>query len=172
MDAIKFANTSEKLSIKTANKLLVIERRQTIINQDTVFLNIANMKVQKYRFEFAAAQMSQAGLTGFLEDNYLHTSTSLDLTGSTVVDFNIVNIPGSYAPDRFRIVFKQLSTLPVTFTSVKVLRRNKDIVVEWKIENQSDLEHYDIEKSVDGNHFNYCSYYCGWSCPNEQLQLA
>ena len=97
MDAIKSTNTSENLSIKTANTLLVIERRHSIAEKDTIFLNLANTKVQKYRFEFTADQLDQPGLTGFLEDNYLHTSTPLNLNGSTIADFNIVNIPGSYA---------------------------------------------------------------------------
>ncbi|MEP6948564.1 MAG: T9SS type A sorting domain-containing protein [Ginsengibacter sp.] len=153
MDAIKSINTSENLSIKTANTLLVIERRQGIVQQDTIFLNLANTKVQKYRFGFIADQLGRPGLSGFLEDTYLHSSTPLNLNGSTVADFNIVNIPGSYAPGRFRIVFKQLSTLPVTFTSIKAYQVNKNIAVEWKAENESNLRQYSVEKSVDGNHY-------------------
>ena len=43
MDAIKASNTSENLSVKTANKLLVVERRHTITNQDTIFLNLTGV---------------------------------------------------------------------------------------------------------------------------------
>ena len=153
MDAVKSPNTSENLSIKTANTLLVIERRHNITVQDTIFLNLANMKVQKYRFEFTADQLDQPGVTGFLEDNYLHTSTPLNLNGSTIADFNIVNIPGSYAADRFRIVFTPALVLPLSFTSVKAYPKNKDIAVEWKVENESNLKQYDVEKSVDWNHY-------------------
>ena len=59
MDAIKSPNTAENLSIKTANKLLVIERRHTIAEQDTIFLNLTGTKVQKYRFQFTAGQLSR-----------------------------------------------------------------------------------------------------------------
>ena len=123
MDAIKLTNTSENLSIKTANTLLVVERRHSIAEKDTIFLNLANTKVQQYRFEFTADQLDQPGLTGFLEDNYLHTSTPLNLNGSTLVDFNIVNIPGSYAANRFRIVFTPALVLPLSFTSVKAYQK-------------------------------------------------
>jgi hypothetical protein len=153
MDAIKSTNISENLSIKTANTLLVIERRFSIAEKDTIFLNLTNEKVQKYRFQFTADQLGRQGLTGFLEDTYLHTSTLLNLNGSTVTDFNIVNIPGSYAPGRFRIVFRQLIILPVTFTSVKAYQQNKNIAVEWIAENESNLGQYNVEKSVDGNHY-------------------
>ena len=160
MDAIKSTNTSENLSIKTANTLLVIERRHSIVQKDTIFLNLANTKVQKYRFEFTADQLGRQGLTGFLEDNYLHTSTPLNLNGSTVVNFTIENMPGSYAPDRFRIVFRPALVLPLSFTSVKAYPKNKAIAVEWKVENESNLKQYDVEKSVDGNDYAIAKYSC------------
>ena len=121
--------------------------------KDTFYLNTGNVRVLNYQWQLDISNLDQTGLSGFLEDNYLHTSTPLNLNGSTIADFNIVNIPGSYAADRFRIVFKQLTVLPVTFTSIKAYQQNKDIAVEWKAENESNLEQYDVEKSVDGNHY-------------------
>ena len=90
-------NTAENLAIKTAGKLLAIESRHTITQQDTIFLNLTGVRVQAYRFEFIASNLN-TGLEGFLEDNYLHTRTPLDLSGTTVANFNIENIAGSYAP--------------------------------------------------------------------------
>src|SRR6185503_1554499 len=52
MDAIKSANTSENLSVKEANQLLVVERRHSITGKDTIFLNLTGVSVRKYRFEF------------------------------------------------------------------------------------------------------------------------
>jgi hypothetical protein len=154
MDAIKISNSSENLSVKTANKLLVVERRHTINSQDTIFLNLANTKAQKYRFEIAADWFDQQpGLTAFFEDSYLHTSTPLDLAGTTTIDFNIVNIPGSYAVNRFSIVFTPPVALPLTLTSVKAYQKNKDIAVEWTVENESNMKQYEVERSDDGNHF-------------------
>jgi hypothetical protein len=153
LDALKSKNTSENFSIKTANTLLVVERRHSIIQTDTIFLNLTNTKVQQYRFEFIANQLYQRGLSGFLEDTYLHTNTPLNLEGSTILNFNIVNIPGSYAPSRFRIVFSQLATLPVTFTSVKAYRQGSNINVEWEVENEANMKQYEVEKSINGNQF-------------------
>ena len=94
-----------------------------------------------------------SGLEGFLEDTYLHTKTRLDLTGTTVSDFTIANIAGSYASDRFRIVFAPAEVLPVTFTSVKAYRQDKNINVEWRVENEMNMKQYEVEKSTDGNQF-------------------
>jgi Secretion system C-terminal sorting domain len=153
MDAIKSNNTSENLAIKTANTLLVIERRHSIVEKDTIFLNLANTKIQQYRFRFTADQLDRQGLTGLLEDNYLHTSTLLNLSGSTLINFSIADIPGSYATDRFRIVFTPALVLPLSFTSIKAWQENKDVTVEWKVENEINIRQYETEKSGNGTQF-------------------
>ena len=153
MDAIKSANTSENLSVKTAGKLLVVERRHTITDKDTIFLNLTGVSALKYRFELMADQLYRQGLSAFLEDNYLHTSTPLYIDGTTNVDFTVTSAAGSKAPDRFRIVFSQLGTLPVTFTSIKAYRQDKNINVEWKVDNELNIKEYETQKSTDGNGF-------------------
>ncbi|MDQ6843008.1 MAG: T9SS type A sorting domain-containing protein, partial [Bacteroidota bacterium] len=134
-------------------KLLAIERRQMVSAQDTIFLNLTGVRAQQYQFEFAAQNMNVGGLQGFVEDTYLNTKTPIDLNGTTLFDFTIVNIPGSYAPGRFRIVFASSVALPVTFTSVKAYRQASNINVEWKVENEKNVSSYAVEKSVDGLRF-------------------
>ena len=90
------ANAGENLSIRTAGILLAIERRHTITMPDTIFLNLTSVQVRQYQFSFDAENLI-TGIDGFLEDNYLHTRTPLNLSGNTVVNFSIENIPGSYA---------------------------------------------------------------------------
>jgi hypothetical protein len=153
IDAVKSYNTGENLSVKTDNTLLVIERRHTIMNQDTIFFNLSGLGIQKYRFDLGADQLDQPGMLAFLEDTYLHTSTPLNLNGNSSVDFTITNIQGSYAPDRFRVVFEPYLVLPVTYTSIKAYPKNKNIIVEWHAENESDLKEYELQKSPDGNNF-------------------
>ena len=152
MDARKQLNTGENLSIRKAGKLLIIERRQPLTPQDTIFLNLTTVSVRQYQFHFDAGNLAD-NLQGFLEDNYTHTRTPLNMNGGTDVAFNIVNAPGGYAADRFRIVFATLGALPVTFTSIKATRQDKDISVEWRVNNEVNIKQYEVEKSTDGNHF-------------------
>ena len=153
-DAIKLSNFGENIGIKKANKLLSVERMPELTITDTIFYALNHLRIQNYRFEFIPEHIDQPGLTGFLEDNYLHTSTVVSMTGTTMVDFNVVNDPGSYAPDRFRLVFKQIGgPVPVTFTSVRANKQHKDILVEWKVENELNIHHYDVEKSADGRNY-------------------
>ena len=153
LDARKSFNTGENLSIRTAGQLLAIERRQNITQKDTIFLNLTGVRVQPYQFQFNADNINTAGIEGFLEDNYLHTRHPINLSGSTVVNFTVVNIAGSYAPDRFRIVFAPSVALPVTFTSVKAYRQDKNINVEWRVENEMNMKQYEVEKSTNGTQF-------------------
>ena len=104
-DAYKISSSSENVSLKRNGQLLSVERHNSITAKDTFYLNLGNMRVQNYQWQLNMDNLDQPGLTGFLEDNYTHTSTPLNLNGSTIVDFNIENITGSYAADRFRIVF-------------------------------------------------------------------
>ena len=152
LDARKSFNPGENLSIRTGAHLLAIERKHTIIQQDTVFLNLTGTKVRQYQFRFAADNITP-GLEGFLEDNYLHTRTPVNLSGNTVVSFNIENVAGSYAPERFKIVFAPAVVLPVTFTSVKAYRQNKNINVEWRVENETNIKQYEVEKSTNNTQF-------------------
>jgi hypothetical protein len=153
MDAIKSVNSSENLSVKTNNKLLVVERRHTIISKDTIFFNLTNVKAQNYRFEFSPEQIDKPGLTAFLEDSYLNTRTPVNLTGTSEFDFNIVNIPGSYAANRFRIVFTPPVVLPVTFSSIKAYPQANYVNIDWNVENEINIKQYEVEKSTDGTQF-------------------
>ncbi len=152
-DAKKPGNTGENVSIRNNSTLLSVDRRQAIAQQDTIFLNLTGTRAQAYQFEFKATGLGN-DVEGFIQDKYLQTLTALNDNGTTVVNFSIANIPGSYAPDRFRIIFNRLRIVPVTFTSVKAYRKDAKIKVEWNVENEINVKQYEVEKSLSGNQFN------------------
>ena len=43
--------------------------------------------------------------------------------------------------------------MPVTFSNVKAFELNNNIKVEWKVENETNIRQYEIEKSADGRQF-------------------
>ena len=158
MDAKKLFNFGENISIKTSGELLVIERKHTVVEQDTVFLNLSGLSVQQYRLRFDAANMNTGNLEAFAEDTYLHTRTSINLDGVTDINFTVTEAAGSYASNRFRIIFSPAAgALPVTFTSVKAFQKSENIVVEWKVENEINIKRYEVEKSLNGTQFTILS---------------
>ena len=106
-DGIKLNNTGENLGMLRSGKTLVVERRAPIQITDTVFYKLGQVKVQQYELEFIPNGLQQQEQAAYLEDRYLHISTSVSLHDTTRILFNIINVPGSYATDRFRLVFRQ-----------------------------------------------------------------
>ncbi|MDQ2862494.1 MAG: hypothetical protein M3R50_02380, partial [Bacteroidota bacterium] len=152
-DATKSLNAGENLSVKRDGGLLVIERRHSLVANDTIFLNLANVKAQPYRFAFTMAKLLQPGLTASLDDKYLKTSTPLAADSVSYADFTVENIPGSSAPDRFSVVFKTAGILPVTFTNVNAYLKNKFIDIAWNVANEMNVKQYEVEKIKQGKFY-------------------
>ncbi len=152
-DAYKILNSSENVSLKRNGALLSVERHHTITANDTFYLNLSNMKVQNYQWQLKMENMDQPGLTGFLEDNFTNTRTSLNLNGNNNIDFNVINAAASYAADRFKVVFAPAKILAVSFSNIRAYQQNTNVNVEWKVENEINIRQYEIEKSIDGNSY-------------------
>ncbi len=154
-DALKFTNSNENLSIVKDNITLVAERRPALSFNDTIYFKLTTTTQRAYQFVFDATGLAQPGMNGFLEDSYLGTSTLVNLSGTTVVNFSINAVAASAATNRFRIVFKpSMSVLPVTISNVKAFEKGNDVMVAWKVENELNMVKYDVEKSTDGTVFN------------------
>lgn len=153
MDAIKPLNSGENLGIKVGNSLLSVERHAALSENDTLYFNLTQMRATGYRFGFVPENMDPA-LTGYLIDQYLHTSTKVSMLDTTLIDFSIINNPESYSPDRFYLVFKRSVPVPVTFVDVKAEWRNNDVLVSWDVANEENIHHYEVERSANGSSFN------------------
>lgn len=151
-DAVKSVNLSENLSVKRDNKTLVVERRQELTEADTIQYNLAGTRVQQYKFQFIPGNLSVQGLTAYLEDSYLNTRQQISLEDTAEYTFSIANIPGSYAQNRFRIVFAQSRQTAITAIAVNRERDNTNHV-DWTVENEAAIEHYELQRSADSINF-------------------
>ena len=105
MDARKMSNFSENLGMIRGTTTLVIERRHTIDFTDTIFYKMWNVQQRPYQLEFITSNLNHPGLTGYLEDSYLHTSVPINLNGANNINFSVNSDPASSAMYRFRIIF-------------------------------------------------------------------
>ncbi|MEO6328411.1 MAG: hypothetical protein ABIO55_05745 [Ginsengibacter sp.] len=153
-DAKKITNISENLSIKTDGRLLAVERRAVINPGDTIHLNLLKVKTKSYRLE-CKIQNLDAALTGFIEDRYNGKRIPLNIMGTSTYDFDVVDVPASWDPNRFIIVFAEAvgSPLAVTFASLKAYQQNTSVTVEWNVDNEKNIKEYIVEKSVNGQQF-------------------
>ena len=120
-DIEKMANFAENISSYRSGKKLIVEKRPMIQSVDTIFLRITNAGIKDYSLQLGTIDFVQTELPAMLEDNYLHTTTKIDLQGSiTNYDFSVTADPASSATDRFMIVFgKGKIDVPVVITGTK-----------------------------------------------------
>jgi hypothetical protein len=154
-DARKMFNSSENFGMLRGSIVLIIERRHSIVENDSVFFKMWNMRAITYQLELIASNLNKPGRVGVLEDNYLKTATPIDLNGTSNINFSVTADPASKATDRFRIIFSTINpTLPFTFTSVRAFQQNNLVSLDWKTTNENNVNQYNIERSADGDLFN------------------
>jgi hypothetical protein len=151
-DAIKATNFGDNFGLLRNGLPYVVEAREPVTESDTIFFNMRKIKLQPYRLEFIVENFDNS-MAAFLEDKFLTTSTPISMNGTSTVDFSVTSNVASAAVDRFRIVFKNLRPLPVTFTSITAVKNNNGNEVEWKVENEINIDRYEIERSTDGVNF-------------------
>lgn len=138
-DVRKLFNMGESFGIIKSGTVLVVERRRTPVNTDTVVFNMRNLKRINYKIEFITDNMDIPGVYGYIEDKYTGTGMLLGPSGSTVFDFSVNNDSASFAADRFRLVFKPSVVLPVTFISIKAAEISNGIKLEWKVAEEVNI---------------------------------
>jgi hypothetical protein len=152
-DAKKLFNNSENFGITNPDGIYQIEKRQTINETDTIQYNIKSMKVKNYQLAVDVYNIDAAGMIAYLKDKYSNTETILTMNSTTVYPFSITADAGSKTADRFKIYFKQVSVVPVTFTSLNAVRNNSSVKVAWKVANEINIRRYEVERSSNGSSF-------------------
>ncbi len=153
-DGANIANTGENIAIIKPTKLLSVERHAPVVNSDTIYLKMTNPRARSYRFVFEMEEMAQPGLQAWLIDKFTNETIPLDLQNGNSYNFTVSTAAGAAAQDRFKIVFKNSVTVPVTFVGVKATRNaDRSILVQWKVENEINITNYEVQRSADGVSF-------------------
>ncbi len=150
-DAIKLWNNTENMSLGRNGSFFIVERRKDITANDTAFVKIYNLPQDSYQLDFYPDQFNN--VQAFLLDAYTNTSTPIDVTAASAYSFVVNGDAASKSVDRFMIVFRPSSVLPVSFTNIKAYEKGNAIEVAWNVAGESDIHHYEVEKSTDGRNF-------------------
>ncbi len=158
LDAIKLNHYGENLGILSNTKTLSIERRPIFRETDTLFYSLFGLRKQQYELEFLSQKTDISGLDAYAEDVYLNQLSILNPSGSTRIGFEVNSDPGSYNNNRFRVVFKSaMGPLPVTITHFSAAAQNREVIIKWLSENDSGIDNYILENSINGIYFNHHS---------------
>jgi len=152
-DVRKLSNTGENFGLLTAATELVVERRRMPTMADTIHFNLRNLKRTDYDMELVADNLDLPGMYAYVEDQYSGSISLVNATGTTAIHFTVNSDPASYIAGRFRLLFKSLSVLPLTFVTVHAAYISKHSSVDWKVANQYAGSEYIIERSAANNVF-------------------
>lgn len=152
-DILKMDNFSENLAVRREGKSIIMEKRPVVTANDTIFLHLTNTGIKDYYFEIGGVNMP-GSLPGYLVDRFMGTQVAINFNMLTTISFSVTANAASAEPDRFIIVFKPATTLPVSFTTIKATKVNRQVKVDWNVENEHAVSRYEIERSADGLLFN------------------
>jgi hypothetical protein len=117
-------------------------------------LETVKLRAGSYLFEVFFKDSDCEGLDIYFEDKFTGLQTQLQVNEHSLIHVNIVNEPGSYAADRFTIVFKPTAVLPVQWISFIAQPNSEGVLLNWTIGQQLNVRNYEVERSQDGIHFN------------------
>ncbi len=164
-DAVKLANSTDNLSIVEGNTALSIDARKPATSGDIIPLQLQQLSTAKYQLTVDASAYQSNGLTAYLEDKYLQTTTELS-TGISNFSFDVNATVESSYKNRFSIVFKaaklasvaqtlinvgyELYPNPVTSNDVNVKVSNTD-AIKYIVEVYNTLGQLVVTKTIQHN---------------------
>lgn len=148
-DARKMFNPEENISIVRDNINLAVERRKTIMVNDTCFIQLDNLKKRSYQLSINTKDLDKDNLMAELVDNYQTSNNHkiLNIKGSLAVAFYVNADSASFARNRFSIILKKVNDLSLGLTSLKAIKYDSDILVQWTSENEDYLKAYEVQQS-------------------------
>ena len=129
-DVKKMYSGYETVSLYTAGKALAIERRKSVENSDTSFIQMNRLRRMNYKMDVVVSNMETDGVIAIFKDNFDASNNErvLQMNGTNVINFNVTNDPRSYAADRFSIVYaRPRVTLAPRFETIKTTQ-NEEII--------------------------------------------
>ena len=149
-DAIKLPNAGENFGVELNDTLLAVEARAPLSPPDSICYYLNHLRRGTYQLRFFPKHMQPKQVQAFLWDNYLKKNTPVSLTLTVVLLTLPLHDAASAAARRFKIIFRKLAALPVTFVSLNAKQKDANIVVEWKVENENNMLGYEVQTSLDG----------------------
>lgn len=152
-DAEKAINMGEGIGMVREGKVLAIERRKLPVDNDSVDYKITGLKTMNYQLEFIASALHEINMRAFLYDKYLNTSQEIDLNGTVVIDFAAnKTLPETYQ-NRFKLVFRENTSLPLLLTNLNLNVVANSVTVSWTINEINGVAKCIVEKSVNGKDY-------------------
>lgn len=153
-DARKMSNFSENWGMLRGKTVLVVERRNTMTENDSIFFKMWNMRIITYQMELIAANLDFEGREAILVDQYLRTETPVHLNDTTRIPFSVTKDAASKASDRFSIIFSfPVKIPPLQIVKTGIAAKHRAVDLAWATEGYSEHSNFEIQRSLNGIDF-------------------
>ncbi len=154
-DALKLNNSGVNFGLVRNNKNLAVEFKTPLKSTDTLFYKMSGIPNGEFKLQVSVQNIQTTGLSAEMIDKFLATRTPVSLVDATTIPFTTSVNAASKAADRFMMVFKPAAgPLPVTLTGISANRNtDRSIAIRWTVENEVNIEKYEVERSADGRNF-------------------
>ena len=150
-DALKMSNPGENWGLVRSGTTLAVERRKFIPETDTSYIRMWNLQQRNFVIEVIGHNLAKTDRIGYVRDNYNNVNTPIYLADTTYINFSVTSDSRTSAQDRFSIIFEKAvqQPIPVTFTSIKLLRKNNLVNIEFSVENELNVSSYVLQHAID-----------------------
>ena len=154
-DALKMTNPGENWGLVRSGTTLAVERRKFIPETDTTYIRMWNLQQRNFVIEIIGQNLSKTDRIGYLRDNYNNINTLINLGNTTYVNFSVNSDSKTSAQNRFSIIFEKIVQAPTTviFTSIRLLRKDNLVNVEFAVENEQRVSSYMMQHASDTTNF-------------------
>ena len=150
-DALKFASSTDNLSIADKGKNLSIDGRLPATATDKLPIAISNVSGKNYQLLVDASNYTSNGFAPYLVDSYRGTVSALTNIINTITFTADANVAATYS-NRFSIAFKA-TTLAVNSIVASATLNNKIATISWKTVGEKGVARFEVEKSADAISF-------------------
>ena len=154
-DALKMTNPGENWGLVRSGTTLAVERRKFISETDTTYIRMWNLQQRNFTMQVIGRNIAKTDRIAYVKDNYTNSTTTVNLSDTTYVDFTVNSNSGSSAQNRFSIIFAKKAPIPpsVRFTDVKLFRKDAYVNVEFAVNDEKAVSLYSIQFAKDTLNF-------------------
>ena len=150
-DALKMTNPGENWGLVRSGTTLAVERRKFISETDTTYIRMWNLQQRNFTIEVIGRNLAETDRIAYVRDNYNNVITPINLGDTTYINFSVNSDSKTFAQNRFSIIFEKAvqQPIPVTFTSIRLLRKDANVNVEFAVENELNVSSYVLQHATD-----------------------
>ncbi len=149
-DATSFSSGSA-VGVLKGNQTLAIATFPDTTSTDSVGVNITSANTGTFKLSFSDFAGIDSNKQILLIDKYVGQQQNLRTNSD--YNFTITGDSLSKGKNRFQLLFKTPTSLPVKFVSLQASSVKEGVKLAWKVADEKGVRAYQVQRSIDGKEY-------------------